>query len=106
MAEEERKGKIIYEEKSIQVRTFPRDLDSYSIYIGNQHFLFDSEGLGQITQRTPIRDLETTLDAYNLSIRLALEREVVSPEAFTLILARAKMADTDYKLTDLLCLIS
>lgn len=98
--DDERAGKPIYKEGKVEIRTSPDDIDSHSVWVGDQYFLFQRGCLEQFATITPREGLERSLSNYNPLIPHVLKKESVSPEVFALILARARIKELDTQLSD------
>lgn len=95
MGNDEREGQIIYQEGKVEVRTFPKDAEAHSIYIGDNFFLFQHRVLEQYAMRTAPEEMRVGLATYNLLIPHILDEEEISAESFALILARARIKEIE-----------
>lgn len=98
MDNDEREGRVIYATEKIEVRTFQRDPEAHSVWVGLDYILFQHGCLEQFALRTPPEQMQAHLANYNPSIPLILEKHSISPEGFALILARARAKELEQQL--------
>jgi hypothetical protein len=84
-----RAGDLICQEDEVEVRTFPRDDEAHSVWIGEKLYVLGREIFEECVLRTPPCKMEEQLRSYNPAIIESLKRINLSPEGLGLVLAHA-----------------